>query len=157
MSNETQLRFRAGSRTDATFIAELARIALAPFGRYDTLLMAWLESGEVATVIAYEKDPIGFAMIGFYRSGEITIADLLAIAVTPAAQKRGVGTKLLDRALDLTRSLAQRTGATEVRLSVSEHNATALQMFSHAGFSTIDEEPGSYDGGQRALRMKRGL
>ena len=41
-----------------------------------------------------------------------------------------------------------------MRLTVAEDNAPARALFASAGFAPLDEDAGTYDGGQRALRLR---
>jgi ribosomal-protein-alanine N-acetyltransferase len=83
------------------------------------------------------------------------VADLLAIGVAPAHQRRGVGRTLLDFAVDVAMSHPQEVR--ELRLTVADDNAPALALFLRSGFVVLDPTHGAYDKGQRALRMRKRL
>ncbi len=82
------------------------------------------------------EDPQGFVM-GRLVAGE---AELLTIAVDPAAQGQGVGTRLMRAFLDEL----QRRGAETVFLEVAESNAPARALYSRAGFAVTGRRRGYY-------------
>src|SRR5262249_8998986 len=103
----------------------------------------------------------GFILIGFYepaddRRGDY-VADLLAIAVAPEFQRHGVGTDLLQYAIEFATLAGARAPVSELRLTVADTNRGARRLFTRMAFEIIDEEHGMYDGGQRAIRMARRL
>jgi ribosomal protein S18 acetylase RimI-like enzyme len=83
--------------------------------------------------------------------------DLVAIAVEPAWQARGVGRALLAFVEDEARTLAGGRSACSVRLTVAEDNAVARGLFEGTGYRPIDGEHGRYDGGQRSMGLRKRL
>jgi ribosomal protein S18 acetylase RimI-like enzyme len=84
------------------------------------------------------------------------IADLLALAVLPTYQRKGIGTKLLDHVIDVAERVAPASKITQLRLTVAEHNVGAQRLYARNGFHIV-EGAATYDRGQRALRMVRAL
>lgn len=84
-------------------------------------------------------------------------AELLTIAVDPAAQGRGVGTALLRAAM----SRARLCGARTMWLDVAEDNAPARALYARAGFAETGRRPGYYARTRGkavdALLLSRGL
>src|SRR5215510_6981227 len=100
---------------DHPWIVATGAEAYADLGDYTRILPSWLEQPGVLAWIDYDVQGRGrgFAMLGFYledpaaspgpSAGGATppggpnqvIADLLALAVLPSFQRRGIGTKLL--------------------------------------------------------------
>ena len=78
------------------------------------------------------------------------MADLVAIAVRPEYQTRGVGQRLLTGALETASHLVPAVD--RLWLVVADGNARAQRLFSRNGFRAVDGV-GVYPGGQRALRM----
>ena len=80
--------------------------------------------------------PNGFAM------GRVVVdeAELLTVAVTPAAQGQGIGAKLLQ---DFEHRATQR-GATRAFLEVAKDNSAALALYQRAGWSTCGQRPAYY-------------
>jgi ribosomal protein S18 acetylase RimI-like enzyme len=160
---------RAARPADLEFVRLLGAQVFAHFGDYGTIIPEWLTHEGLQTFIADdESERAGFTMIGFYRipdepgSGNAPpmpayAADLLAIAVAPTAQRRGVGRALLEHAIATARAARRRLPVRELRLSVAETNLRARRMFAAAGFVEVPGEHGHYDRGQRALHMKRVL
>lgn len=148
---------------DADWIRRTAAHVYAALGDYGTIIPAWMAHPGVLTFVE-ELDGArrGFILIGFYEPTEEKVgrlvADLLAIAVAPEHQRRGVGTILLEYAVDLASEAAlESLPVSEVRLTVADTNAPALALFKRGGFAILDEHHGAYDGGQRAIRMQRKL
>jgi ribosomal protein S18 acetylase RimI-like enzyme len=156
----TMVRIRRGGTGDARFVREIAELVFAELGDYGRILPTWLMHDGVLTHVAEDDGvPVGYTMLGFYsapppRQHEY-VADLLAIAVAPSAQGRGVGKQLLDHAIGQASLARRRLPVTELRLSVAEPNARARALFQQFGFRFVDGEHGRYDGGQRALHMAR--
>lgn len=71
-------------------------------------------------------------------------ADLMTIAVAPAARGEGVGALLLAAVIDRT----EATAAADLLLEVRADNEAAIGMYRAAGFRTIHTRRGYYDAGQ---------
>src|SRR5215813_11708442 len=154
------VRIRRGSSADAGFVREVAEQVFAELGDYGRILPTWLVHEGVLTHIAEEEGvPVGYTMLGFYTAGPSRpneyVADLLAIAVSPRAQGRGIGKQLLEHAVAQASLARRRMAVVELRLSVAEPNVRARRLFEQYGFAFVEGEHGRYDGGQRALHMAR--
>lgn len=77
-------------------------------------------------------------------------AEILTLAVTPAAQGRGLGRRLLQAALDH----AQSNGAASMYLEVSPGNTPALALYNGAGFVPVGHRPRYYPSGGGALVLR---
>lgn len=96
--------------------------------------------------------PDGFAL-GRAIAGE---AELLTIAVAPAARRRGIGAGLLADFL----AEAGRRNATRAFLDVAATNAVARALYGRAGFVQVARRAGYYrdaDGRDDALVLARDL
>lgn len=118
--------------------SEMARLHGAAF----VMPRPWSEA-EIADLLASPlcfvlSEPQGFVM-GRVVAGE---AEVLTIAVDPAAQGQGVGSRLLLRFLAELR--ARR--ATRVFLEVAESNAAARALYTRAGFTVTGRRRGYYHG-----------
>lgn len=144
---------RPARAADKQAVAHLARHTLFPFGRYDELLPSWMAREGIFTFIAESRgEAVGLCMLGFFEDLERGFyADLLAIAVAPASQRRGVGRMLVRFAI--TESRTRMRSAKELRLSVADTNERARALFASEGFEPRPYELGTYDGGQVALRL----
>jgi ribosomal protein S18 acetylase RimI-like enzyme len=149
---------RPASPADFSFIRRLAVRVFSYLGDYGRIIPDWLSHDGVLSFVAEESGrPMGFTMIGYYRlDGDAHgyAADLLAIAVSPEAQHRGLGRRLLDHAIATARAARRRLPVRELRLSVAEPNQRARRLFVSAGFLDVPGDHGYYEGGQRALHMR---
>ena len=126
-------------------------------GDYGSILPGWLEHpGVLPHVDVEDGHRRGFILLGFYSpDGEDAVfaSDLLAIAVAPRYQRQGVGRNLLRYAIEISRLAASGGAVPEMRLTVAETNVAGQRLFQNHGFQVLDQQHGSYDGGQRAIRM----
>ncbi len=151
-------RTGASSKDDAAFVRSVAHKAFLAYGSYDNYLRDWFENDAVSSYVAeLDGNRAGFFMLTTYRDSEGSgglVADLVAIAVEPEYQSRGVGKRLLAHALSLAANADPP--AREVWLVVAEGNSRAQRFFARHGFRLRDGV-GVYPAGQRALRMVKSL
>jgi ribosomal protein S18 acetylase RimI-like enzyme len=156
---------RRCTSADHEWIRETAAQVYRDLGDYGTIIPSWLDHPGVLCFVEQAdegSEPRGFILVGFYDPNggdaapedEVCIADLLAIAVAPAHQRRGVGSEMLLYAIDVARAARADRRVSELRLTVADGNAGARALFDRNGFTVVDETYGSYDGGQRAIRMR---
>ena len=98
-------------------------------------------TGEITDLLASPfvftcAESAGFAM-GRAVAGE---AELLTLAVDPAARRRGVGARLVQAFL----AAAQQRGATRAFLEVLPDNTAALSLYEQAGFAVCGHRKGYY-------------
>jgi ribosomal-protein-alanine N-acetyltransferase len=74
-------------------------------------------------------------------------AEVLTIAVTPGAQRRGIGRALIEAAA----RAGCAAGATAMFLEVAVDNVSALALYERAGFRRIALRAGYYDRGAEGL------
>ncbi len=145
---------------DRPFVRELAGGVFSIYGSYDRYLTEWFDTEGVYTLIGeVDGKPVGLAMLMAYPNRtKITeaLVDLLAIAVQPEFQSRGVGTALLERALEEAPNLDSVLPIREIHLSVADGNARGQRLFARQGFRFSRDE-GIYPAGQRALHMVKPL
>jgi ribosomal protein S18 acetylase RimI-like enzyme len=150
---------------DHPWIIATGAEAYRDLGDYTRILPSWLEQPGVLAWIDEDDrhHGRGFAMLGFYTEDAIrtnghpqVIADLLALAVLPAFQKKGIGSRLLAHVIDVAERVAPASRIAQLRLTVAEDNTGAQRLYTRAGFHII-EGAATYDRGQRALRMVRPL
>jgi ribosomal-protein-alanine N-acetyltransferase len=80
-------------------------------------------------------------------------AELLQVAVAPAARRRGLGGRLVRAAL----ALAARAGARELFLEVRPSNAAARALYAAEGFREEGLRRGYYRNGEDALVLRKAL
>jgi ribosomal protein S18 acetylase RimI-like enzyme len=159
---------RQANAGDRDWIRDVAAEVYRNLGDYGAIIPSWLDHSGVLAFVdegrgrGGRSERRGFTLLGFYipeadHGAELRVADLLAIAVAPAFQGRGIGKALLSHAVAIAREFLRARAAPEIRLTVAEGNQRALALFSQAGFSALDQDYGAYDGGQRAIRMFRSL
>jgi ribosomal protein S18 acetylase RimI-like enzyme len=156
---------RRAELADHPWIIATGAEAYQDLGDYTRILPSWLEQPGVLAWIDYDVQGRGrgFAMLGFYlddptsgASSSQVIADLLALAVLPSFQRRGIGTKLLHHVIEVAERVAPSSHISSLRLTVAESNTSAQRLYARHGFRIIDGSA-TYDRGQRALRMARPL
>ena len=139
------MRLRAARAEDAT---TLARLHAAAFDR------PW-SAGEIATlmttpgVFALAVDFQGFILCRSI-AGE---AEILTLAVIPAARRLGVGRALVEAAA----GLAATQAAGSLFLEVAHDNVAALALYAAAGFERVGLRKGYYASGADAVVMRRAL
>lgn len=159
---------RRATLRDDEWLRDTAGEVYAAFGDYRTIIPSWLSHPGVLTFVEQARGGVrrGFILLGFYEPSPPLdddeppseyVADLLAIAVAPGFQSQGIGTRLIKYAIDLSALAGQRVPVPQMRLTVAHTNIGAQRMFARHGFRILDDEHGSYDGGQRAIRMHRSL
>lgn len=156
---------RRADAADYPWIIASGAEAYHDLGDYTRILPSWLEQPGVLAWIEHDLQHRnrGFAMLGFYLEeppasggpGNV-VADLLALAVPPSYQRRGIGTKLLHHVIEVAERVAPTSRITALRLTVAETNTSAQRLYARNGFRVVDGSS-TYDRGQRALRMARDL
>jgi ribosomal protein S18 acetylase RimI-like enzyme len=150
---------------DHPWIVASGAEAYADLGDYTRILPSWLEQPGVLAWIDHDVQGRGrgFAMLGFYTEEgsreagkQQVVADLLALAVLPLYQRKGIGSKLLAHVIDVAERVAPSSHISQLRLTVAENNVGAQRLYARAGFHIV-EGSATYDRGQRALRMVRAL
>jgi ribosomal protein S18 acetylase RimI-like enzyme len=162
---------RRAEVADHPWIIATGAEAYRDLGDYTRILPSWLEQPGVLAWIDHDIQGRGrgFAMLGFYlddgaRSAApqtpdtVTpvVADLLALAVLPGFQGKGIGTKLLHHVIEVAERVAPQSRISSLRLTVAESNTGAQRLYARNGFRIVDGSA-TYDRGQRALRMARPL
>ena len=157
---------RRAEVADHSWIIATGAEAYRELGDYTRILPSWLEQPGVLAWIDHDVQNRGrgFAMLGFYLEdptgktphGQQVVADLLALAVLPTHQNKGIGTKLLLHVIEVSERVAPSSKISSLRLTVAETNVGAQRLYARHGFSVVDGSA-TYDRGQRALRMARPL
>jgi ribosomal protein S18 acetylase RimI-like enzyme len=158
---------RRAELADHPWIVASGAEAYRDLGDYTRILPSWLEQPGVLAWIDHDisNRGRGFAMLGFYMdelghaangTASQVVADLLALAVLPAFQRRGIGSKLLHHVIEVAERVAPSSRISSLRLTVAETNTAAQRLYARNGFRIVDGSA-TYDRGQRALRMARPL
>ncbi len=147
-----QITIRAAEESDVEFVHSLSKKAFFQYGPYEDMLERWFQSGTTETLLALmEKRPVGFAMLGRNQSEweSRQIAEILAIAVEPAKQKKGIGDSLIRGVVRKARELRIET----VVLYTGLENVAAQRLFKKHGFTPSKIKKSFYPRGQDALLM----
>ena len=153
---------RRATTEDQALLGELAAEVFGIYGSdYGLMIPAYARDVRVITLI-YELNgrPVGFIQVGFLEASNQKrelVADILAVAMTSGAQGRGFGTELFERVLELLRPMRERGTVTDLQLTVADSNTEGIRLFERLGFRIQDADYGTYEGGQRAIRMGLGL
>jgi len=126
------------------------------YGPYSSTVSQWFESGVTLTLLSMVGDrPAGFVMIGALPADEEgqTHVEVLAIAVTPEFQRRGIGCELLQFAQKEAENLGER----RLFLHTARENLAAQKLFLSNGFRPVQSKPRFYPSGQDALMMVNDL
>jgi ribosomal-protein-alanine N-acetyltransferase len=147
---------RPAKPSDMTFIAALSGKVFSVYGPYRTTVSRWFESGVTMTFISMaEGRRVGFVMIGALQGEreEETRAEVLAIAVTPEFQQRGIGEALLRYA----QKCVKQVGEFKLILHTAKENLAAQKLFLKVGYKPVAIKKGFYPSGQDALMMVNDL
>lgn len=131
-------RIRAMSRTDVDAVAEIERGAFSQPWRpetFGTLLEnptaeMWVAEDREGGVVGY------FVLWCIQEQGE-----LANIAVTPGHRQQGLGSRLLDRAVERARERGVERLYLEVRIS----NTVAAEMYERRGFREVGRRRNYYE------------
>jgi ribosomal protein S18 acetylase RimI-like enzyme len=149
---------RRATALDLPWLVDLGARAFAQLGDYRDILPAWLAQENVSAWVAeHDGERRGFTVVGFFVGDSVAdkenVADLLALAVEPAWQSRGLGRSLVDHTVAMASATARAGRLRELRLCVADDNAVGQRLYRTSGFHHVDGEFGAYPGGQRAVRM----
>jgi ribosomal protein S18 acetylase RimI-like enzyme len=143
-------KMRSGRPLDWEFVAELAKRVFSVYGEYDRILPACLDDPAFHTLIIEQDDsPVGFCMLSIGDG----IGEVVAVAVDPLWQSRGLGRKLMDAMVED----ASRMGIRLLVLKTATRNRVAQDLFRRIGFEKTTREEGYYTGGQSAVGMRKRL
>ncbi|VVC03839.1 dTDP-fucosamine acetyltransferase [Candidatus Burarchaeum australiense] len=132
--------------TDIPAIAGLSE-KYFPLARIDEGEVRRRTSGGVAYLVAEEDGQVVGFVGGKLRGRDGRIS---GIAVSPAYERRGIGSALLERAT----AFARENGRGSLSLLVKEYNVKAVRFYTSHGFSLKAAKPGK-DGG--VLLLWRGI
>lgn len=146
LSDQEDIAIRPAASMDYGFIRALSKEVFSLFGDYEEIIPQWFVNPDVMTIVSFEKmQSLGFAML-YVLTGEI-----LAIAVKPEYQGRGIGTELLNN----IERIASQLGMGRLLLHAATQNEVAEMFFRNASFTVIGKEGGYYPRGQAALIMAK--
>lgn len=144
-----ELSLRAAGLTDADAIAELFTRSL-PSPWSAALVAATLRSRSGLGLVAPAGETLAGCTLLSVAGPE---AQVLQVAVDPAARRRGLGRRLLRAGL----GVAAGRGAVECFLEVRPGNEAALALYAAEGFERVGRRSAYYQDGEDALVLRRAL
>lgn len=142
------MHFRKATLGDAPRIAAWERAYIeCPWS--ESVVRQTIEDPNSVIYLLYDGDePVGYGGMRIV----LDTAEVYNIAVDAAKRRRGYGARITRKLVDC----AQKAGATEVLLEVSEHNEAARRCYETCGFSVLSVRKGYYASGN-ALVMRKAL
>jgi ribosomal protein S18 acetylase RimI-like enzyme len=150
-----KLALRKANPRDLPSIVELSGQVFSAYGPYDEIIAGWASFPHIITVVVEEKGQTrGFAMINPIPGAQNEAkGELLAIAVSPQYQRRGIGKRLLG----YMEGLARNFGIEEMVIHTAAINKAAHRFFAKNGFIQRGLVERYYPLGQKALEMSKTL
>jgi ribosomal protein S18 acetylase RimI-like enzyme len=155
-SQKGRIGTRPARASDLKFVIRLSGRVFDIYGPYRSIISQWIESGMAIIIVAFEdKKPVGFAMIGPFsnESHRQQRAELLAIAVQPEKQHRGIGQRLIEE----VEAKAAELKLKKVILHTATDNLPARKLFLRNGYASWGIEKTFYPAGQDALVMSKDI
>lgn len=141
---------RNGTSVDWDFVADLSRQVFSAYGDYERILPTCLEEPQFYTLISEQKDrSTGFCILS---TGD-GLGEVVAVAVDPLWQGRGIGSRLMQAIIEVARGLGMR----RLILKTATRNLRAQGLFRKIGFEETGRVAGYYAGGQTAIGMRKRL
>ena len=141
---------RNGTPVDWDFVADLARRVFSTYGEYDRILPTCLDGPQFHTLVCEQEDrPAGFCMLSIGDG----IGEVVAVAVDPLWQGRGIGRQLMQAIVEDARGMGIRL----LFLKTATRNLPAQGLFRKIGFEETGREAGYYTAGQTAIGMRKRL
>jgi ribosomal-protein-alanine N-acetyltransferase len=160
-SHEPELTLREGEARDRAFVLALAGGALATTSApARSWVEAWWASAAVGRFVAeLDGEAAGFYLLGFMagEGGRHLVGEILAIAVHPRAQRRGLARAMLEHAALVVATAEHAAVARALDVQVAAGNDAALALYRSAGFVDVAGAGGRYPDGTPALRLRRAI
>ena len=147
---------RPAKQSDKDFLTRLSGEVFSIYGPYKGTISRWFESDATLTLLSTAGNkPVGFVMIAALpgdTEGE-TRVEVLAIAVAPGFQRRGIGKELLQCA----EKKAEEWGEHSFFLHTARENLAARRLFSRNGYRPVAIKKSFYPSGLDAFMMVKEL
>ncbi len=143
-----RLEIRPVKTEDAESLSAIHQAAFAQ-GWDSAAMVSLLRNRAKGWLASYKDRPAGFVLLR--QAG--AEAEILTLAVAPAARRRGIGAALLDMAC----ASLKKDGVAKLFLEVSESNEAAIGLYEHTDFARFGERPRYYEDGAAALLYARYL
>lgn len=156
LPRESSITLRPAKDSDACFIRRLSGKVFKVYGPYEEYLPKWFESGNGVTIVAcMDRQAVGYAMIGDLSNKYDLrqVSELLAIAVYPEKQCKGIGGLLLREA----DRKAIELNVNRIFLHTATKNLKARSLFIKNGYRPWEIKNRFYPKGQDAIAMSKDL
>lgn len=149
------VKIRRAYEGDASFIRSLSKMVFSKYGPYDGILGSFFQEGGGPCFIAEAGGlRCGFLILGRpFGEADKGEVEIVALAVSPRMQRRGIAGALLEKAEDTLR----HAGVSHVLIHTGLDNKPALAFFEARGFTPLEIRPSFYPMGQSAAAMKKKL
>jgi len=140
----TGVAIRPATRADLLEIHRIEKASFAqpwPYHAFEGFL------SEPGFLVAFDGTVLGYVVSDTVPNHGRPIGHIKDLAVRPERRGEGIGTRLLDRSLDVLGA----EGARRVKLEVRESNDRARSLYRRFGFEHSHAVPGYYDDGEDAL------
>ncbi len=148
------LMIRPAEPSDTRFMIQLGGEEFHIYGPYERIMASWLESGVAECLIGtiHEK-AAAFAMISNlpFEVNPLHVSELLAIAVVPERQGKGIGGILLEE----MEKRAAAMNMNELFLHTAVDNIVARRLFKKKGYQARGRKRRFYPAGQDAIFMSK--
>ena len=129
-----RVQVRAVQPADFSALVSLDALAFHPLWRNSAeTLRRWQVTVPYFVVAVTGQDIVGYCYCSVSDQGQ---GHLIRVAVHPAWQGRGVGTRLMAEAV----GFFQRAGVRRITLNTQEENAPAQRLYLRSGFSPVGRE-----------------
>lgn len=159
---DAAIAFRPRLPSDDDYIRALSTGAFAEYARSgaSAVRALILADGARTEMAVLGDEPVGFVVVSFDRArlsygpvGRAWVAHLSAIATDPMMLRRGIGTRLLQRAEEI----AREHGAICLSLTTGVANERARALFTKAGYLSLAGVADFYRAGQDGVFMHKSL
>ncbi len=151
-SYHPDIQIREGLYSDERFVRRLSARVFSIYGPYEEMISRWLGMDTTITLIALlHGRTAGFVMFGTVEEsyGMPAAAEILAIAVEPPMQGRGIGQMLLKE----IEKKAAILGEKNISLHTAVGNTAAQKLFNKNSYRPAEMKPNFYPRGQDAILM----
>lgn len=148
------LKIRPAEPSDFHFMIKLSGEVFHMYGPYERIITSWLESGVALCLVGFIRNKIAaFAMMSNlpHEVNPAHVSELLAIAVIPERQGKGIGGTIL-------KEMEKKAVVMNIKalfLHTAIENTPALRLFKENGYQTLGTKRRFYPAGQDAILMSK--
>lgn len=140
-----------GKKEDQSFIKELSQALFSEYGEYGSFLPSFLERKEARVWTAsHGKSKVGFIIVAPYEELSETF-EVVAVALAPRYQGRGIGKLLLDVALKFMKD----SNLENVVAHVAQGNNASFNLFISKGFLPVSIKKRFYKSQDAVMFVKK--